>query len=341
MQHRRNTLFCGARNCFFVSKVKIFYPKSSISAPINSRPNVVVRSPTRLDWVKMAVGLPEGSTYPWNSPSFFRYASPWTAAEGQHTASLKSVACFFFSFLLPFSCPSSSPRPSPSLDERKRSSQPWPHLSLLCVRWKCDLAGRVSAMLHLLQMGPSKVLTTFPLQIQNSWSCPPAVSPFVTLCLSPRTSPTCIPPLCNLTLRLLKLHSLPTLVLKPLIPRQFIQYLPPRPILYLLPLPPHHCPFLLAVLLRILPPLPPDSLRVLQWNAGDLRARSTELLHFLSSHSVDLICIQESNLNSSSSVRIFWILCSAFWSHPLPVWHVLLCSRSQHLSKQLLLALIS
>ena len=49
---------------------------------------------------------------------------------------------------------------------------------------------------------------------------------------------------------------------------------------------------------------PPDSLRVLQWNAGGLRARSTELLHFLSSHPVDLICIQESNLNSCFSFRI-------------------------------------
>ena len=49
---------------------------------------------------------------------------------------------------------------------------------------------------------------------------------------------------------------------------------------------------------------PPDYLRVLQWNAGGLRARSTELLHILSSHPVDLICIQESNLNSSSSFRI-------------------------------------
>ena len=49
---------------------------------------------------------------------------------------------------------------------------------------------------------------------------------------------------------------------------------------------------------------PPDSLRVLQWNAGGLRARSTKLLHFLSSHPVDLICIQESNLNSSSTFRI-------------------------------------
>ena len=48
----------------------------------------------------------------------------------------------------------------------------------------------------------------------------------------------------------------------------------------------------------------PDSLRVLQWNAGGLRARSTELLPFLSSHPVNLICIQESNLDSSSSFRI-------------------------------------
>ena len=61
---------------------------------------------------------------------------------------------------------------------------------------------------------------------------------------------------------------------------------------------------LLAFFLRLLPPLPPDSLRVLQWNAGGLRARSTELLHFLSSHPVDLICIQESNLNSSFSFQI-------------------------------------
>ena len=92
------------------------------------------------------------------------------------------------------------------------------------------------------------------------------------------------------------LYSRPTLISKPLIPH--------RPILYLLPLPPHHRPLLLTVLLRFLYPLPSDSLRVLQWNAGGLRVRSTELLHFLLSHPVDLICIHESNLNSSSS---FWI----------------------------------
>ena len=92
------------------------------------------------------------------------------------------------------------------------------------------------------------------------------------------------------------LHSRSTLISKPLIPH--------LPILYLLSLPPHHRLLLLAVLLRLLPPLPPDSLGVVQWNAGGVRVRSTELFHFLSSHPVDLICIQESNLNSSSSFRI-------------------------------------
>ena len=67
---------------------------------------------------------------------------------------------------------------------------------------------------------------------------------------------------------------------------------------------PHHRPLLMAVFLRFFPPLPPDSLKILQSNTAGLRARSTELLHFLSSHPVDLICIQESNLNPSSSFRI-------------------------------------
>ena len=96
------------------------------------------------------------------------------------------------------------------------------------------------------------------------------------------------------------LHSRPTLVFKLLIHG--------RPILYPLPLPPHHHPLLLAVLLHLLPPLPRDSLRVLQWNAEGLRARSTELLHFLSSHPVDLICIQESNLSSSFQISGFFAL---------------------------------
>ena len=74
---------------------------------------------------------------------------------------------------------------------------------------------------------------------------------------------------------------------------------------YLLPLHHHHRLMPLAVSLHFLIPLLlPNCLRVLQRNAGDLPARSTELVHFISSHSVDLICIKESNFNSSSSFRI-------------------------------------
>ena len=92
-------------------------------------------------------------------------------------------------------------------------------------------------------------------------------------------------------------HSHPTLTFKP-----FILF---PTTLYLLPLHPHHRLMLLAVSLYLLLPLPfPNSLRVLQWNAGDLRARSSELLYFISSHLVDLIYIQESNLNLSSFFRI-------------------------------------
>ena len=92
-------------------------------------------------------------------------------------------------------------------------------------------------------------------------------------------------------------HSHPTITFKLLIP------FPAS--LYLLPLHPHHRLMLLAVSLYLLLSLSlPNSLRVLQWNAGGLQARRTKLLHTISSHPVDLIYIQESNLNLSSSFRI-------------------------------------
>ena len=95
---------------------------------------------------------------------------------------------------------------------------------------------------------------------------------------------------------LLMQHLHPTLIFKLLI--LFL------PTLYLLPRHPHHRLMVLAVFLYLLLSiLLPDSLRVLQWNAGGLRARSTKLLHFISSHPVDLIYIQESNLNLSSFLR--------------------------------------
>ena len=96
---------------------------------------------------------------------------------------------------------------------------------------------------------------------------------------------------------LLMQHSHPTLAFKP-----FILF---PPTLYLFPLHRHHRLMLLAVSLYLLLSLPlPNSLRVLQGNAGGLLVRSTKLIHFISSHLVDLIRNQESNLNLSSSFRI-------------------------------------
>ena len=92
-------------------------------------------------------------------------------------------------------------------------------------------------------------------------------------------------------------HSHSTLTFKSLI------LFPPT--LYLLLLHPHHRLMLMAVSPYLLLSLPfPNSLRVLQWNAGGLRAMSTKLLHIISSNSVDLIYIQDSNLNLSSSFQI-------------------------------------
>ena len=86
------------------------------------------------------------------------------------------------------------------------------------------------------------------------------------------------------------LHSGLTLVFKPLIPSaHFVSFLSA-------PLTTALCSWLSFYASCFI--------RVLQWNAGGFRARSTKLLHFLSSHPVDLICIQASNLNSSSSFRI-------------------------------------
>ena len=96
---------------------------------------------------------------------------------------------------------------------------------------------------------------------------------------------------------LLMQHSHLTLAFKPLI--LFLRTL------YLLSLRPHHRLMLLAVSFHLLLPLPfPNSLRILQCNAGVLQARSTKLLHFILSHPVDLICNQESNLCLSSSFGI-------------------------------------
>ena len=92
------------------------------------------------------------------------------------------------------------------------------------------------------------------------------------------------------------LHSHPTLVSKPLMPHLAI--------LYLLPPPPHHRPLLLAVLLRLLPPLPLTlsgffNGMLVVYEPGALNY-STFFRPILST----LSAFRESNLNSSFSFRI-------------------------------------
>ena len=161
-------------------------------------------------------------------------------------------------------------------------------------------------MLHLLQMGTFKVLTTLLPYVQNSWRLSLLeLSPYCGPGSSGVTSSSDSSSLYTSTVQsgssrlpsLLMQHSHSTIAFKPPIP------LPSLRIFSLCTLTTTSCSWLSLNTSCFLFP-PPESLGALQWNAGGLRARSTELQFFLSSHPVDLICIQESNLNPSSSFRI-------------------------------------
>ena len=104
-------------------------------------------------------------------------------------------------------------------------------------------------MLRLLQMGPSKVLTTLLIQIQSSWQLSLLeLLPLPNHCDSLFGLLRHVYLHCTIWPHLLTLPSRPTLVSKLLIPH--------LPILYPFPLPLHHRPLLLAFLLRLLPAFP-------------------------------------------------------------------------------------
>ena len=142
------------------------------------------------------------------------------------------------------------------------------------------LAGKVSAMLCLLQMGPAEVLTTFPLQIQSSWQL--SLLELPPYCFPTRN--TVIPSTDSSDMYISTLQSSSPSANAALSPHPRLQtsYLPSA---HFVSSPSAPSPKSLAPASSSAP----DSLRVLQWNAGNLRARRTELFHFLSSHPVDLI----------------------------------------------------
>ena len=269
--------------------------RSPRAAPINSRLNVVVRSPAPFELGRNGCWPSRGPSYPGNSPFIFSLCCPLNdRRRAAHNIfkigrlfSLFLLSCLTLALLhllillLLLMSGNVHPNPGPIFPcSVCAGNVTWRGKSVQC----CACSKWVHLRCSQLSLSNFRALGS-----SHSWSCPPCRNT-----VTPRTPPARIPSLWNPAPPLLMLHSCPTLVSKLLIPH--------LPILYLLPLPFHHRSLLLAILLHLLPP--PDSLRVLQWNAGGLRARSTELLHFLSSHPVDLICIQESNLNSSSSFRI-------------------------------------
>ena len=249
----------------------------------------------------MAVGLPEGPSYPGHSPFIFslscslndRRRAAHSIFKIGRLFSLFLLSCLTLALLrllillLLLMSGSVHPNPGPifpcsvcagNVTWRGKSVQ-----CCACSKWVHLRCSQLS-LFNFRALGSS-----------HSWSCPPCrntVTPPSSDSSGTYTSTVESGP------PLLMLHSCPTLVSKlfTLICPSYIS----------LPCPPTTvpCSWLYFCTSCLLSPLAPDSLRALQWNAGGLRARSTELLHFLSSHPVDLICIQESNLNSSSSFRI-------------------------------------
>ena len=161
----------------------------------------------------------------------------------------------------------------------------------------CTYSKWVSVTCTLLSFSRFRTLGS-----SHSWSFPHSASlllleishlPTVT---SSSDSSSLYTPLFNLA-PLLMQHFHPTLAFKPLIP-----FLPTLYLLSLCTFTTVSCSWLFLYTFCFL--IPPDSIWVFQWITGDLQAKSTKLLHFISSHLVDLICIQESNFNSFSSFRI-------------------------------------
>ena len=254
----------------------------------------------RLGCVEMAVGLPEGPSYPRHFPFIFSLCCPLNDRR-RAAHSIFKIGRLFLLFLL--SCLTLAllrllilllllmsgnvhPNPGPIFPcSVCAGNVTWRGKSVQC----CACSKWVHLRCSQLSLSNFRALGS-----SHSWSCPPCrntVTPPSSDSSGTYTS---------------TVESGPPSANAALLPHPCLQTSYP-PSAHLISPSPALPPRSLAPGYTSAPPAsspPPDSLRVLQWNAGGLRARSTEVLHFLSSHPVDLICIQESNLNSSSSFRI-------------------------------------
>ena len=139
-----------------------------ITAPINSRLNVVVRSPTPFGLGRNGCWPFQGSQFPRAFPFIFSLCCPVNNRR-RAAHSFFKIGPLFSLFL--FSCPSLALLRLLLLMSGNVHPNPGPIFSCSVCAGNVTWWGQVSAMLRLLQMGPSKVLTTL-IQIQSSWSCP-------------------------------------------------------------------------------------------------------------------------------------------------------------------------
>ena len=245
----------------------------------------------------MAVGLPEGPSYPGHSPFIFSLCCPLNdRRRAAHSFFKIGRLLFLFScpciallriliFLRLFMSGNVHPNPGPIFPcSVCAGNVTWRGKSVQC----CACSKWVHLRCYNFSSLNSELLAALTL---GAAPCRNPVTPSSDSSDMYTSTVESGPPL-------LMLHSCPTFVSKPLHFPPSAHFISSSSAL----LPPSVAPGCPSA-----PPAsspPPDSLRVLQWNAGGLRARSTELLHFFSSHPVNLICIQESNLNSSPFFRI-------------------------------------
>ena len=200
----------------------------------------------------MAVGLPEGPSYPGHSPFIFSLCCPLNdRRRAAHSIfkigrlfSLFVLSCLTLALLrllillLLLMSGNVHPNPGPIFPcSVCAGNVTWRGKSVQC----CACSKWVHLKCSQLSLSNFRALGS-----SHSCSCRNTVTPPSSDSSGTYTSTVESGP------PLLMLHSCPTLVSKLLIPH--------LPILYLLPLPFHHRPLLLAILLHLLPPLLPLTL---------------------------------------------------------------------------------
>ena len=268
-----------------------------MTSPINSRLNVVVRSPTPFGLGRNGCWPSPGSQLPRALPfNFFLCCTLNDRRRAEHNFfkidclfslshfSFPSLAIFRLLILLLLPLMSGNVHPNPGHIfpcSACAGNVTWRGKSVQC----CTCSKWVHLRCSQLSLSKFRALGS-----SHSWSCPPCGN---TMTFSSNSS----------HMYTSTVQSGPPSANPALPPHLRLQTSYP-PSAHFISSPSAPSPPSLAPGCSSSPPLPPDSLWVLQWNAGGLRARSTQLLHFLSSHPVDLICIQKSNLKSTSSFQI-------------------------------------